>query len=86
MAKQIEPRAEFLGRRGLLSREVAKLGHGVRGVGAGDRPAWRGVCPHYGSQPETLARTLRSLLDEAEQAAPGSPPDRGRGPRELVSS
>jgi hypothetical protein len=46
----------------LLSREVAKLGHGVAGIGAGDchRSTQRGVCPRCGilteSSPETLAK------------------------------
>ncbi|HEY4595252.1 MAG TPA: DUF6094 domain-containing protein, partial [Thermoanaerobaculia bacterium] len=45
----------------VLSREIAKLGHGVKGVGAQGRSGWRGVCPRCGSRPrmspETLAET-----------------------------
>src|SRR6185295_14601352 len=36
----------------ILSREMAKLGHGVEGVGAQGRSAWRSVCPRCGIRPE----------------------------------
>lgn len=45
----------------VLSREVAKLGHGVSGIGANGRSGWRGVCPRCGTppqrSPERLAET-----------------------------
>jgi hypothetical protein len=43
----------------VLSREVAKLGHGVAGIGSGDRrSAWRGVCPRCGTRPEMGPESL----------------------------
>jgi hypothetical protein len=45
----------------VLSREVAKLGHGVEGVGAHGQSGWRGTCPRCGARtwmsPERLAET-----------------------------
>jgi uncharacterized methyltransferase DUF6094 len=37
----------------VLSREIAKLGHGVSGVGATRRPGHPAVCPRCGAEPET---------------------------------
>lgn len=64
----------------VLSREIAKLGHGVAGVGAQGRSGRRGVCPRCGSRPrmsperlaETRARceaTFRLPVDEGARLA-----------------
>jgi uncharacterized methyltransferase DUF6094 len=64
----------------VLSRELAKLSHGVEGVGARGRSGWRGVCPRCGTRPsmsperlaETRARceaTFRLPADEAARLA-----------------
>ncbi len=64
----------------ILSREIAKLGHGVEGIGAHGRSGWRGVCPRCGSRPsmrperlaETRARcdaTFRKPVNEAARLA-----------------
>lgn len=42
----------------VLSREIAKLGHGVSGIGEGRRSGWHGVCPRCGTRPEASPERL----------------------------
>ncbi len=51
----------------VLSREVAKLGHGVAGIGQGElRPRWRSVCPRCGAQPELSPEALAETRARCE--------------------
>jgi hypothetical protein len=51
----------------VLSREVAKLGHGVSGIGEGGRRSlWRGVCPRCGTRPEMSPERLAETRARCE--------------------
>lgn len=54
----------------VLSREVAKLGHGVAGIGAGGRrSSWRGVCPRCGTRPEMSPEKLAETRARCESVS-----------------
>ena len=54
----------------VLSREAAKLGHGVAGIGAGgQRSSWRGVCPRCGTRPEMSPERLAETRAHCESVS-----------------
>ncbi len=54
----------------VLSREAAKLGHGVVGIGAGgQRASWRGVCPRCGTRPEMCPERLAETRARCESVS-----------------
>jgi hypothetical protein len=60
----------------VLSRELAKLGHGVEGVGAIRRSGGRGVCPRCGTRPEMSPERLAETRARCEATVP-LPADEG---------
>lgn len=51
----------------VLSREAAKLGHGVAGIGAGEgRSSWRRACPRCGARPEKTPERLAETRARCE--------------------
>lgn len=50
----------------VLSREVAKLGHGVSGIGSKGHSGWRGVCPRCGTRPQMSPERLAETRARCE--------------------
>ena len=54
----------------VLSREAAKLGHGVAGIGAGGQhSSWRSVCPRCGTRPERSPERLAETRARCESVS-----------------